>query len=241
MEKKILAVISYDGSKFFGMQIQPDKKTIQGEIENALQKLNINSQIQHAGRTDRGVHALNQVISFNIPSFWDLNKLKTLLNKILFPYIFIKKIKIVSDSFNPRFDAKKRSYRYLLTPHFSPFNADYTTYYPNKIDLNLLQKALKMFEGRHDFEYFAKTGSDVKDYIREIYNTKIFKYKNFYVIKIEGNGFLRGQIRIIVDFVLKINEKKLTLNDLKAQLNKKKLISKHLAAPNGLYLERIWY
>ncbi|WP_459978236.1 tRNA pseudouridine(38-40) synthase TruA [Nautilia lithotrophica] len=233
--------MSYDGSKFYGMQKQPDKLTVQGTIENALKKLNINSEIMHAGRTDRGVHALNQVISFKLPYFWKKEKLLKELNKILHPHIHIKKIYNVNDNFNPRFDAKKRSYRYILTPNFTPFNANYTTFYPTKINIDLIKTALKYFEGEHDFEYFAKTGSSVNNYVRKIYKTDIYKYKNLTIIKIEGNGFLRGQIRLIVDFVLKINEGKLSIEDLKKQLSKEKLISKHLAPPNGLYLERIWY
>ncbi|ACM92677.1 tRNA pseudouridine synthase A [Nautilia profundicola AmH] len=223
------------------MQKQPDKITVQGSIENALKRLNINSDVLHAGRTDRGVHALNQVVSFKLPSFWNQNKLLTELNKILHPNIHIKKFYNVNDDFNPRFDAKKRSYRYILNPNFNPFSANYTTYYPHKINISLLKKALKEFEGIHDFEYFAKTGSDVNNYIREIYKTDVYKYKNFTVIKIVGNGFLRAQIRLIVDFVLKINENKLTVQDLQKQLSKQELISKHLAPPNGLYLDRIWY
>jgi tRNA pseudouridine38-40 synthase len=241
MESKLLGIISYDGSKFYGMQIQPNKKTIQGEIQNALKKLNINSQIQHAGRTDRGVHALNQVISFNSPAYWEIEKLKNSLNKILHPYIHIKKLEKTLSNFNPRFDAKKRSYRYIITPHFSPHTADYQTFYPKKINYPLLNEALRILIGKHDFEYFAKTGSEVNNYIREIYNAKIFQYKHLSVIKIEGNGFLRGQIRIIVDFLLKINDNELSLKDLEMQLTKTKLINKHLAPPNGLYLERIWY
>jgi tRNA pseudouridine38-40 synthase len=223
------------------MQIQPDQKTIEGEILNALKKININTKIFHSGRTDRGVHALNQVISFKIPDFWNLEKLKNLLNKMLYPSIYFKKITVAPCGFHPRFWAKKRSYRYLISKYFTPFNAKYTLYYPEKIDLLKINKALKILKGTHDFEYFAKTGSDVNHYIREIYKAYAFEYKNFYIIKIEGNGFLRGQIRIIIDFLLKINENKLTINDLKKQLNKEKLISKHLAPPNGLYLERIWY
>jgi tRNA pseudouridine38-40 synthase len=240
MESKVLAVISYDGSKFSGMQIQPDKKTVQGEIEKALKKLNVTPSITHAGRTDTGVHALNQVISFQKPDFWEINKLQISLNKILHPYIHIKKIKKVNENFHPRFDAKKRSYRYLITPYFSPHIADYATYYPKKINVKLLKKALKTLEGTHNFELFSKTGSEVNSYVREIYKTNIYDYKNFTVVKITGNGFLRGQIRIIVDFLLKINENLLTIEDLKAQLDGK-FISKHLAPPNGLYLERIWY
>lgn len=223
------------------MQIQPDKKTVEGEILNALNKIKIKTKINHSGRTDRGVHALNQVISFEIPNFWNLEKLKNLLNKILYPSIYFKKIKTVSNDFHPRFSAKKRSYRYIISKQFSPFNAKYTLFYPNEININKINAALKILEGIHDFEYFAKTGSDVNHFIREIYKVYAFVYKNLYIVKIEGNGFLRGQIRIIIDFLLKINENKLTINDLKKQLNKEKCISKHLASPNGLYLERIWY
>ena len=241
MENKILkCIISYDGSKFYGLQIQPDKKTVIGEIQKNLLKLNINTSIKHAGRTDKGVHALNQVISFEVPSFWENEKLKTILNKILMPEIMFKKIQTITN-FNPRFDAKKRSYRYILSSYTNPFIDNYVTFYPKNINLPLIQNALNILKGRHDFEYFAKTGSEVDNYIREIYNAYIFKYKNFHIIKIIGNGFLRGQIRIIIDFLLKINENKLTIDDLNLQLNKKALINKHLAKPNGLYLERIWY
>lgn len=241
MESKLLkSTISYDGSKFYGLQIQPNKKTVIGEIQKALKKLNIITQINHAGRTDRGVHALNQVISFKIPSYWDENKLKNILNQILMPEIMFKKIE-KKHNFNPRFDAKKRSYRYILSPFTNPFIDNYVTFYPKKIEKNLIQNALNILKGKHDFEYFAKTGSEVNHYIREIYNAYILEYKKFYIIKIIGNGFLRGQIRIIVDFLLKINENYLSLKDLELQLNKKKLINKHLAKPNGLYLERIYY
>ncbi len=241
MESKLLkSIISYDGSKFYGLQIQPNKKTVIGEIQKALKKLNIITQINHAGRTDRGVHALNQVISFKIPSYWDENKLKNILNQILMPEIMFKKIE-KTHNFNPRFDAKKRSYRYILSPFTNPFIDNYVTFYPKKIEKNLIQNALNILKGKHDFEYFAKTGSEVNHYIREIYNAYILEYKKFYIIKIIGNGFLRGQIRIIVDFLLKINENYLSLKDLELQLNKKKLINKHLAKPNGLYLERIYY
>ena len=202
--------------------------------------MNINSPIFHAGRTDRGVHALNQVISFEAPTFWNLEKLKNILNKMLMPEIMFKKLQKI-DNFNPRFDAKKRSYRYILSPYTNPFIDNYITYYPKKINKHLIQEALNILKGKHDFEYFAKTGSDVKHYIREIYDAYIIEYKNLHIIKIIGNGFLRGQIRIIVNFLLQINENKLSLKDLELQLTKQKLITKHLAKPNGLYLERVWY
>ena len=242
MENKILkCIISYDGSKFYGLQIQKNKKTIIGEIYKALNKLNITTHITHAGRTDRGVHALNQVIAFEVPDFWQLERLQYSLNKILYPSIFVKKITKTDKDFHARFSAVKRSYRYLITQHFSPFNAKYSLYYPKEIDLNKINNALNILKGKHDFEYFAKTGSDVNHYVREIFEAYAYKYKNFYVIKLKGNGFLRGQIRIIVHFLLQINENRLSIEDLKKQLNKEKLIIKRTISPNGLYFERIWY
>jgi len=223
------------------MQKQNDKKTVQGDIENALFKLNINTQITHAGRTDRGVHALNQVISFETPGFWKLDKLKNSLNSILHPYIHFKNISLAPKDFHPRFSAKKRSYRYIISKNFTPFNADYITHYPYEINLTLLKEAANLFKGTHDFEYFAKTGSSVNNYIRTIYNANIYQHKNLTVFTFCANGFLRSQIRIMTDFLLKINQNQLTINDLKLQLTKQKLISKHLAPPNGLYLHRIFY
>ena len=119
------------------MQKQPNKKTVQGSLEEALNKLNINTNVLHAGRTDRGVHALNQVISFQVPSFRDKEKLLPTLNKILHPFIHIKKFFVVNDNFNPRFDAKKRSYRYIITPHFTPYLANSTFSIPG-INCNIL-------------------------------------------------------------------------------------------------------
>ena len=242
MEDKILvkSIIAYDGSKFYGLQIQPDVKTVIGEIDKALKKININTKILASGRTDRGVHALNQVITFNIPDFWEEKKLKNILNKMLLPEIMFKKIK-KTPPFHPRFNAIKRSYRYIISPITNPFIDNYITHYEKEINLELINKALKILIGKHDFEYFAKTGTEVSTYEREIFNAYALKYKDKTIIKIIGNSFLRGQIRIIIDFLLKINEGILTYENLKTQLEKKRLINKHLAKPNGLYLERIWY
>jgi tRNA pseudouridine38-40 synthase len=238
---RVQAIISYDGSKFQGIQSQPHKQTIQDTIESALKRLNIHSKINYAGRTDSGVHALNQSIDFEIPIFWhNLNKLQNSLNSIIQPYIYIKKIKFVDNNFHSRFLATKRSYRYIITNQFTPFHANYTMYKKN-LNIDILKQAIKEFEGEHDFEYFSKKGSDVNNYIRKIYKTNIILYKNYVIIKFIGNGFLRSQIRIMVDFLIKISDKKLTIDDLKNQLNKKELISNNLAIPNGLYFEKVWY
>ena len=238
---RVQAIISYDGSKFQGIQSQPHNQTIQDTIESALKKLNINSKINYAGRTDTGVHALNQSIDFLIPDYWqDLNKLQESLNKIISPSIYIKKIRFVDKNFHSRFDAKARSYRYIITNQYTPFNANYSLYKKN-LNIDIIKKAIKLFEGKHNFEYFCKMGSNVNSYEREIYKTNIIIHKNYAIIKFTGNGFLRSQIRMMTQFLLDISDKNLTIKDLELQLNKEKKISTKLVIPNGLYFEKVFY
>ena len=104
-----------------------------------------------------------------------------------------------------------------------------------------MKKAIKLFEGTHDFEYFCKMGSEVHSFERIIYNTNIIPHKNYVIIKFIGNGFLRSQIRMMTQFLLDISDNKYSLNDLEMQLNKKKKISTNLISPNGLYFEKVWY
>ena len=106
---KIKLTISYDGSSFFGSQIQPSKVTVQSVLNEIFLKLNIDTKFEFSGRTDRDVHAFRQVISCEIPEFWNnLEKLKTSLKKMLPSSIMIRKIQKVSDDFHARFSAKKR-------------------------------------------------------------------------------------------------------------------------------------
>ena len=238
---RVQAIISYDGSKFLGIQSQPHKNTIQDKIESALKKLNIDSKINYSGRTDAGVHSLNQSIDFIIPTYWEnLEKLKDSLNKIITPYIFIKRINFVNIDFHSRFNAKARSYRYLITNKFSPFSAPYTLYKKN-LDINLIKKSIKYFEGVHNFEYFHKKGSETNNFIREIYETNVILYKNYVIIKFKSQGFLRSQVRMMTQFLLDISDKNLTIKDLELQLNRIEKISSKLVIPNGLYFERVFY
>ncbi len=239
---KIKLTISYDGASFYGSQIQPDKLTVHSRINDAFLKLNIDTKFDFSGRTDKGVHAFRQVISCDIPSFWnDLDKLKKALIKMLPSSISIRSIKQVDDNFHARFSAKKREYRYLISKTFtSPFNTKYLSYYKN-INLKKINEAIDCFIGVHDFEYFSKSGSEPSSTIREIYKIDFYEYKDIYVLKFQANSYLRSQIRMMVDFIMKISNGKLTCEDLKKQLNKEKLISWTLADPSGLYLSKISY
>ena len=126
---KIKIIISYDGSNYFGSQIQPNKITIQSILNDILITLNIKTTLEFSGRTDKGVHAFKQVLSCEIPTYWqNLSKLKITLNKLLPNSIYIRRIEKVDIKFHARFSAIKREYRYLITNKtLTPFNSSYLT------------------------------------------------------------------------------------------------------------------
>lgn len=236
-------VFSYDGSKFNGSQTQPTKDSVQDFIESTLNSIGIPSKIILSGRTDKGVHATSQVANFFIPSYWiDLDKLKSHLNFKLKPHINIQSLVCVSDKFHSRFSAKRRLYRYVCSTNpFCVFQSNYV-HFIESFNLNIIKKASYELCGTFDFEYFCKSGSEPKSTIRTIHSIKIYSpKKNIFIISIEGNSFLRSQIRMIVDFLLKIGSGKLSIDDLKSQLKKVKIINTKLAPASGLYLAKIFY
>ncbi len=234
--------VCYDGSVYKGSQKQPDKSSVEDKLMEAFLSLNINSKIIFSGRTDKDVHATGQVFNIHIPSYWtNFDKLKMVLNRYLPDSIKILRIQNVADDFHARFWAKKRVYRYLITTKpTNPFNSKFITYVPS-LNENLISQAIKCFEGEHDFEYFHKRGSD-KEYLRRIvYETKFYQYKDIYIFKFKANSYLRSQIRLMVGFLLKISDGRLSIEDLKKQLNKEKHVHKFPADGNGLYLAKVIY
>ena len=234
--------LAYDGSLFQGSQKQPNGLTVEDKLLKAFRKINIETNIVLSGRTDKEVHATGQVFNCMVPDFWsDFFKLKEVLNKNLPTSIKISKISKVDDNFHSRFHAKKRVYRYLITSKpTTPFNDKFITYVKD-IDKELLQEAIKEFIGVHDFKYFHKTGSDKELTKREVFNAEFYKYKDIYVFKFTANSYLRSQIRLMVGFLLAINNKKQTIENLKNQLNLEKHIFKTPVIANGLYLAKIKY
>lgn len=239
---RVKAVIAYDGTYFKGFQKQKStKQTITTAIEIALKSLGITSEIRGSGRTDAGVHATGQVIDFELPPFWsDLKRLKETLNQSL-KYISFKHITQVEDNFHARFSAKKRLYRYIFKTYTpSIFEQNHISYYP-PFNPELLKEALKIFEGTHDFSNFIKTGSTTHTNIRTIYWAKYKKYKNQHIIYFEANGFLRSQVRMMIEMAMRVALKKTTLTKLQEQLDLEERYVTKLAPHNGLYLARIIY
>lgn len=239
---RINATISYDGSHFFGFQSQKTShNTVVGSLRSSLRNLGIDPNIVGAGRTDKGVHATNQVISFDLPHFWnDMVKLKKELNQKL-KYIKIKKITVTNENFHARFDAKKREYIYIFkTTSINVFEKNYIGSY-GKFDKEKLKSALQIFEGEHDFKLFCKTDASQTNTLCSIYKTRYKKYKNYHLIKISANRFLRSQVRMIVEASMKYAMDKISFEMLAEQLKGDKKHSTTLAPASGLYLSKVIY
>ncbi len=241
---RVKATIAYNGSYFDGFQKQKHtQNTIVSTIQQALISLGITSKVVGSGRTDKGVHATGQVIHFDLPYYWQnqsLEKLKKYLNQKL-RYIEFKYIKSVDSSFHAQYMAKKRIYKYVIKENrVNVFEKDFVSHYKIS-DFTTFTKAIKLFEGEHDFAYFKKEGSLTSTTIRTIYKTKVVRKKDFIICYFIADGYLRSQIRMMMAAAIAAANGKITLNNIKEQLNCQKKHLQILASPNGLYLVKIIY
>lgn len=238
---RVLAFIKYDGSAFFGSAPQPSKFTVMGCIKSILKSKSIRfNNLVSSSRTDRGVHALRSSFHFDIYDNLELNRLKEILNSSSQGMFEITNLYSVRGDFHSRFFAKKRSYRYVFTTHTSPFERNYVSEV-SEFDIGYMQELIKEFEGKHDFSYFKKEGSDTKTSIREIYKSQLYSYEKYGVFCFEGDGFLRSQVRLMVAFLLNAKRLGLGVDELKEQLNAKSRFISKPAPPQGLYLIRVHY
>lgn len=242
---KYLITFSYDGSKYYGYQKQPDKPTIQEEIEKVLTQLNSNKpvNISASGRTDSGVHALNQKAHFVLEKDYDLDKLHYSINKMLSNSIYVRKIEKIDDNFHARFDVKRKKYTYKINiGEFNPLEYNYIYQYNKELDINEMEKAIKYFEGIHNFKSFTKADDDKETYEREIYETNIQKNGNIISITFIGNGFMRYMVRNMVGLLVEIGSGKKRYDCVKEILLAEDRTKAGITiAPNGLYLEDVYY
>jgi len=239
---RVKAVIAYNGTRFQGFQKQTStRQTITTTIEEALGTLGITSPLTGSGRTDAGVHATGQVIHFDLPEYWkDLNKLRSHLNGKL-EDVHFKHISIVDQDFHARFSAKRRIYRYCIkSTEPTIFEKDFVSYLLLNNTLKL-EEALACFIGEHDFSYFLKTGSETKNNVRQIYKAYHIQRGRYHYLYFEANGFLRAQVRMMIDFAVRVANEEFTLEQLREQLTLLAIHSRRLAPPQGLYLARVIY
>ena len=204
---RLKLVFSYDGSKFQGSQTQPHENGVEDALGATLAHVGIFSKIISSSRTDKGVHANNQVACVECGEhFKDFARLKALINRHAHPAVHVKFISCVKDDFHPRYDATARAYRYVINHgEFSPFLSPYETFLP-KFDLNLANELLALFVGEHDFSAFMKLGSDIKSPVRRVKKAFCYESGERTIIVFKANGFLRAQVRLMVASVLKALE-----------------------------------
>jgi tRNA pseudouridine38-40 synthase len=254
--RKMKLLIEYAGTAYHGWQTQADITTIQGLIEKKILEITgEQSSVLGASRTDAGVHALGQVAVFRTESKLDSGTIKRALNAVLPLDIRVLDVSEVDDSFHPRADAIKKTYFYIITNqgNSSVFFYRYSWLLPQKLELNSIIEAAQALIGRYDFSSFMGTGSDVKDFVREIYSLNVEKLGsidfmtaslkgNFIKISIEANGFLRHMVRNIVGTLVEVGRGRIPAKKMQDILaSRDRRLAGQNAPPNGLFLERIIY
>ncbi len=242
------ALISYDGHDFAGFQRQPHARSVQEEIEKTLTRINKGQPIviHGAGRTDSGVHALGQVIHFDLPSARDEEKLRFALDTQTPEDIDVISVEEVTEDFHARYQPHSKTYEFLVDigrPK-NPMMRHYATHYPYPLEISLMEQAIKALEGTHDFTGFTASGTSVENKVRTITEASLTfdAQRNFLVFTFSGNGFLYKQIRNMVGTLLKIGNKRMPVNQIERILEEKdRQLAGPTAAPNGLYLKEIIY
>ncbi|HSE96819.1 MAG TPA: tRNA pseudouridine(38-40) synthase TruA, partial [Blastocatellia bacterium] len=199
--------IQYDGTDYHGWQIQPNGRTIQGELTRVLSLLDRRHVTVHgAGRTDAGVHAEGQVASFLLEREFDLIELRDAINGNLDRDIRVFDVQIVDDSFNARLSARRKTYRYQIwnAEVLSPFLRRYVYHHRDPLDLEAMRCAASVLSGTHDFSAFTVARSDATDHVRTIESVSVSREGSLVTIKAIADGFLRYMVRTIAGTLIEI-------------------------------------
>jgi len=210
--RNLKLTIAYDGTDFHGWQIQPNLPTIQGVLQDALQKLfNHDVAITGSGRTDAGVHAHGQVANVHTIRTMESGAVIRGANALLPATIRILEAQDVDESFHARHSARKKTYEYRVwrEPIVSPFESRYVYAFRYPLDSDAMDKAGRCFLGAHDFTSFCATATEVEDRVRQIYEAEWRRTKHAWIFTISGNGFLQYMVRTIVGTLLYVGAGKL--------------------------------
>lgn len=239
---------SYDGSDFKGYQKQPRGRTVQGELESVLKKINGDKSVSvvASGRTDAGVHALNQKAHFDLNMEQDIDKLRHSMNSMLPDDIHVKQLEEVGENFHARFDATGKEYIYQINMgEYNPLERKYVYQHSKKLDVVEMQRAMKYLEGTHSFRAFTKVDEEKDDYVRTLSQTNLLrdlKDVNKIVLVFIGTGFMRYMVRNMVGTLIEIGEGKRRSEEIIDILKSEdRTQAGYTANPEGLYLRNVFY
>lgn len=243
----LVMIIEYDGTNYFGWQSQPNHRSVQSVLTQALRSILNQPIVLHAsGRTDAGVHALGQVANCRVELTLAIPTLFRALNSYLPPDIRVIHLQEDSLSFSARKDAISKEYHYWMYcgSQFPVFLRHYMFYPGNyPIDWPLLKECVDLFVGKHDFTAFSASRSSTINMIREIHRFEVFDHKDgFLSFRIIGNGFLYKMVRILLGEIWMVQQGKKKIDDLRIALSQPNRGKHRLCLPpHGLYLVRVLY
>lgn len=239
------AILTYDGTEFSGMQRQSQDRTVQGVVEEALEKIGWKGEsILAAGRTDAGVHASGQSITFDLDWRHTESDLLKALNASLPPDVSASKVRSAGEDFHPRYDALSRRYRYTIfcQPVSDPLRERYAWRVWPQVDLGIMQAAAKHLVGEHDFSAYGTPQKPGGPTVRKVIEAAWQQKDDALIFEIEANAFLYHMVRRIVRQQIKIGQGKLPPETVAECL--KEIFSEPvqgLAPPNGLFLIKVHY
>ena len=235
---------AYNGSAFFGYQIQPNQVSVQEELEKALSTILRESvKITAAGRTDTGVHAKKMFAHFDSEQMPEKD-LVYRLNSFLPESISIRRIFEVSPELHARFGAVFRTYEYYISLEKNPFSVNFSWQYwrQKPLDINLMNEACKILFEYEDFTSFAKLRTDNKTNLCKIYKAEWIQNGNLLKFNISANRFLRNMVRAIVGTMVEIGSGKIKPEDLRKIIEARYRNSAGVSAPaQGLFLVDVGY
>ncbi|HEX9115459.1 MAG TPA: tRNA pseudouridine(38-40) synthase TruA [Anaerolineae bacterium] len=226
----VRATIAYDGTDFFGFQWQTGTRTVQGAVEAALAEVaQAATRVIGSGRTDTGVHALGQVIGFQVVWRHSLADLQRALNAVLPDDVAVLDLAAAAEGWHPRFSARRRHYRYtvLNVPLRSPLDRRYSHQVAQRLDLAALNQAAALLVGTHDFASFGRP-TQGESTTRTIFSAGWQKHGDRLVFDVVGNAFLRSMVRSLVGSQLQVGLGTWSLERLAAVLDSR---DRALAAP----------
>ena len=243
---RIALGLQYDGRAYQGWQSQTHGQTVQDTLETALHRFaTIPIAVQCAGRTDTGVHALEQVVHFDVSLERDTHAWVRGVNAFLPDTIAVRWAKEVQPEFHARFDAYRRTYHYLIYNHVvrSPIWAGRAGWYHHRLDVDKMHEAAQALVGEHDFSAFRAAECQAKSPVKTMYRVGVQRYGDaVVVVSLSANAFLHHMVRNIVGSLIYIGAGKQPTDWLAFLLQQK---NRHLSAPTfsaaGLYLSAIHY
>ena len=242
--QRYFILFSYDGAAYHGWQVQPNARTVQQMLEEALTTLlRTPMTVVGAGRTDAGVNAASMVAHVDLPDNTDTVQLKYKLNRILPPDIAVSDILPVKRDAHARFDALSRRYCYYVSTAKSPFSRRYAYRLTGSVDFEAMNRAAALLPEYTDFTSFSKLHTYVKTNNCRIVQAQWRRLdENHWVFEIEADRFLRNMVRAIVGTLLMVGRGKMTLDGFRRVIEQKeRCAAGDSAAAEALFLAEVKY